>query len=73
MTQSFIRQDYMLLVENVAKARGDKEIERKFIVAALCKIERGEAKVMKYPFGAPSLKDVYNLAVELSMLKKVVK
>ena len=73
MEQSFVDKDHMSLVEKSAKARGDKEVGREFIVAAICKIERGEIDVAKYPFGAPSLKDVYNLAVKLSEDKKAVK
>jgi hypothetical protein len=66
MTQSFINEEYMTLVEKTAEARGEKPVERKFIVEAMCRFERGEVEAEKYPFGAPSLRAIYDLAIELS-------
>lgn len=65
MNQNIMHPDIMRLIEAAAKARGDPEIPREFIVKALCKIERGEEEVARYPFGAPSLRGTYNIAARL--------
>jgi len=66
MVQDFVDKEMMELVEKAAEARGDCFVPREFIVKALCKIERGEVEVERYSMtGAPSLKGVYNLALEL--------
>ncbi len=53
------------LVENVAKARNDVLLPREYIIDALEKIDNGDVEVEKYPMGNPSLKGVYEVALEL--------
>ncbi len=58
-------QELVELVENTAKVRGEMEIPREFIVKALEKIEAGGTEVERYPSGHPSLRSVFEIAVEL--------
>ncbi|NQT22793.1 MAG: hypothetical protein HQ579_05055 [Candidatus Omnitrophica bacterium] len=65
MSQDIMHPDIMRLIEAAAKARGDPGIPREFIVKALIKIDRGEEEVVRYPFGAPSLRGTYDIAAKL--------
>ena len=60
-------EEFVVLVEQAAKARREPEIPRHFILKALGKIERGEEKVENwYPLsGFPGLKDTYDFAAKL--------
>jgi len=61
-----MNQEFIELVLNAAKARGEEiSVPEEFIAKALQKIEAGEAEVARYPNGSPSLKDVFDLAVQL--------
>lgn len=60
-----MHREYAVLVERAATIRGDPAIPRDFISDALEQIESGTAEVERYPNGAPSLKDIYDLAVRL--------
>ena len=53
------------LVEGAAIARGEEIIHRDFIVEALERVEKGKEIVQRYPTGAPSLKEVYDVALRL--------
>ncbi len=53
------------LIEDVAKVRKDMPLPREYIIDALKKIEDGDIEVERYPMGNPSLKGVYDIALEL--------
>ncbi len=66
--------EYVELVEDTARARGDKAILRKFILAAIQGIETGEEDVDRYPItNAPSLKGVYEIAARLEAAEAQLK
>ncbi len=52
-------------VENAAKVRKDTPLPREYIIDALKKIDNGDVEVERYPMGSPSLKGVYEVALEL--------
>lgn len=60
-----MHKEFIELVEGAAKARGEASIPREYIVDALEIIERKEADAERYPGGVPSMKDVFDLAVQL--------
>ena len=61
-----MNQEFIELVLNAAKARGEKiSVAEEFIIRALQKIESGKAEVARYPNGSPSLKGVFDIAVQL--------
>lgn len=55
------------LIMEAAQSRGDREVSEKYIEKALVMIDSGEMKVAMYPTGFPSLKGVYDLALELML------
>lgn len=57
--------EFVDLVIDAACVRDEDPIERKWVEAALESIKKG-AKVERYPLGSPSLKGVYDLAVQLA-------
>jgi hypothetical protein len=59
------RDELVELVEGAAKARGDTPVPRRFIKEALQRIERNEEQVTRYLAGAPSLIEVYEIAMRL--------
>ena len=58
--------EILSLVKNAAKARGDVPVGDQFIQKALEEVDAGNVEVKKYSNGKPSLKALYDLAVELS-------
>lgn len=53
------------LVIEAAQSREDAEVPREYIEKALQMISSGEREVPLYSTGLPSLKSVYDLALEL--------
>lgn len=53
------------LVANAAKIRNQPPVDRCYVEQALKLIKDGREVVERYPNGAPSLKDVYDIAVRL--------
>ncbi len=58
------------LVEDAARAREDEVAARDYINEILEKIEKGEIEVARYPLGAPSLKAVNDLALQMEREQK---
>lgn len=67
------QEELVGLVESAAQARNEPPVPRQYIEEALRQIGAGEKKVLRYPFGSPSLKEVYNIAVELENTATVTK
>jgi len=53
------------LIEESAEIRGNSPVPRDYIVEALERIELGEINVRRYPMGKPTLRGVYEVALEL--------
>ena len=60
-----MNMDYVSLVETAAEARHEDPIPRAYIIEVLDMVDRGEAKVKRYPLGVPCLRSVFEIAKKL--------